>query len=183
MLARTVFGNTLLAWCIAAGVTALTAVVLLAARAQVRRWLAARNTPEHSRRGEWMRSVFEGTQPWFLLMVAVFIGAQFVAIPPKADRLVDHLTMVVVIAQVAFWVSRAIRHWLARQVAAKQHTDAEAATTVSVLGFFAQLALWSCCWRWKTWASTSRRSSPAWVSAAWRWRSLRRGFSVISLPR
>jgi len=143
MLARTVFGNTLLAWCIAPGVTALTAVVLLAARAQVRRWLAARNTPEHSRRGEWMRSVFEGTQPWFLLMVAVFIGAQFVAIPPKADRLVDHLTMVVVIAQVAFWVSRAIRHWLARQVAAKQHTDAEAATTVSVLGFFAQLALWS----------------------------------------
>jgi len=48
-----------------------------------------------------------------------------------------------VIAQAAFWASLAIRHWLARQVAAKQHTDAGAATTVSVLGFFAQLALWS----------------------------------------
>ncbi len=55
----------------------------------------------------------------------------------------DHLTIVAVIAQAAFWMSRAIRHWLARQVAAKQQTDAEAATTVSVLGFFAQLALWS----------------------------------------
>ena len=43
----------------------------------------------------------------------------------------------------AFWASLAIRHWLARQIAAKQQTDAAAATTVSVLGFFAQLALWS----------------------------------------
>ncbi len=79
MLERTVLGNTLLAWCFAAGVTALTAVVLLTARAQARRWLAARSAPEHPLRGDWMRAAFEATQSWFLLTVAVFVGAQCVA--------------------------------------------------------------------------------------------------------
>ena len=76
-------------------------------------------------------------------MVAAFIGAQIVELPRKADRLVDHVTIIAVIAQTAVWASLAIRHWLARQVAAKRETDAGAATTVAVLGFFAQLALWS----------------------------------------
>lgn len=143
MLERIVFGNTVLAWLAAAGVTTLAAVVLVAVRAQGRRWFAARAESGHLRRGESLRGLFDGAQPWFLLTLAVFIGAQFVVIPPKADRLVDHTTIIVVIAQVAFWVSRAIRHWLVQQVAVKRQTDAEAATTVSVLGFFAQLALWS----------------------------------------
>lgn len=57
--------------------------------------------------------------------------------------MVDHLTIIAVIAQAAFWASLAVRLWLAHQVAVKQQTDAGAATTMSVLGFFAQLALWS----------------------------------------
>ena len=143
MLERIILGNTVLAWGIAGSVVLLAGALLIGARMQGVRWLAARDTMGHPRRFACARSMFEGTQPWFLITVALFIGMQFVTVPRKADRFVEHLTMIAVIAQAALWASLAIRHWLARQVAAKQQTDAGAATTVSVLGFFAQVALWS----------------------------------------
>jgi len=143
MLEQSFLGNSVLDWGIAVGAALFTGIVLIAVRIQGLRWLGARNTEGHPRAVAWGFSVFEATRPWFLITIALFIGVQFVVIPPKVDRFVEHLTMIAVIAQAAFWASLAIRHWLARQVAAKQHTDAGAATTVSVLGFFAQLALWS----------------------------------------
>jgi len=143
MLDQSFLGNTILDWAIAVGASLLTGVVLIAVRMQGLRWLAVRNSKPHSRPIGWSLSVFEGTKPWFLIAVAMFVGLQFVAIPPKVDRFLEHVTIIAVIAQAAFWASLAIRHWLARQIAAKQQTDAGAATTVSVLGFFAQLALWS----------------------------------------
>jgi len=143
MLERSVYGNTILDWLVATGITLLAALVLVALRAQGLRWLRAHIAGTHPHAISRMRAIFEGTRPWFLVMVAIFIGAQFLTLPPKADRFIDHLTIVAVIAQAAFWASLAIRHWLGREIALKRQTDAGAATTVAVLGFFAQLVLWS----------------------------------------
>ena len=73
----------------------------------------------------------------------MLIGAQVVELPRKADRFVDHVTIIAVIAQTAVWASLPSATGSRAQVAAKRQTDAGAATTVAVLGFFAQLALWS----------------------------------------
>ena len=143
MLDQRILGNTVLDWGIAAGVALLTAMALMAIRRQGLRWLVVRNTNGHSRSVEWALGAFEGTQPWFLIAIAAFVGLQFVAVAPKVDRFVEHLTIIAVITQAAFWASRAIRNWLAHQIAVRQQTDAGAATTVSVLGFFVQVALWS----------------------------------------
>jgi small-conductance mechanosensitive channel len=142
MLERTLYGNTILDWLIAAGVTLVAALVLLAIRARAVRILQ-RRADRHGHRVRMALAALEATQPWFLVVVALFAGAQFVALAPKADRLVDHVALIATIVQAALWASKAIRAWLAHQVAEKRHTDAGAATTVSVLGFFAQLALWS----------------------------------------
>src|SRR6266516_3339699 len=81
---------------------------------------------------------------WLIALgVALITGVALVALPPKADRLVDHVTLIATIVQVALWASKAIRRWLAHHVAARRESDASAATTVSVLGFFVQLGLWS----------------------------------------
>lgn len=143
MLNQSFLGNTVLEWAIAVGAAVLTAALLIAVRTQGLRWLARRNKMGRSRCAEWVVGAFEGTQPWFLITVSLFVGTQFVALPPKADRLVEHVTIIAVIAQAAQWASLAIRHWLALQLAAKRETDASRATTLSVLGFFAQLVLWS----------------------------------------
>ena len=107
------------------------------------RWLTAHTGGRHPRRAALAYAALQGTQPWFLIVVALFVGAQFVTLPPKADRLVDHVALIGTIVQAALWASRAIRGWLGHQVAATRETDAAAATTVSVLGFFVQLGLWS----------------------------------------
>ena len=109
MLDQSFLGNTILDWAIAVGATLLTGVVLIAVRMQGLRWLAVRNSKPHSRPIGWSLSVFEGTKPWFLIAVAMFVGLQFVAIPPKVDRFLEHVTIIAVIAQVAFWASLAIR--------------------------------------------------------------------------
>jgi small-conductance mechanosensitive channel len=143
MLEQSVYGNSVLVWLVA-GVSALVAALLLVAlRARVVRGLAARSAGPHAHRVESALAALEGTQPWFLVVVALFIGAQFVELPAKADRLADHVTLIATIAQAAVWASKAIRRWLAHQVAAKRETDAAAATTIGVLGFFVQLGLWS----------------------------------------
>jgi small-conductance mechanosensitive channel len=143
MLERYVYGNTVFDWLIAAIIALVAGTVLVAVRAQALRWVTRRSAGAHAQATARTRAVFAGTRPWFLIAIAVFIGAQFVDLPRKADRFIDHLTIIAVIAQIAFWASMAIRHVLERQVAAKRETDAGAATTVAVLGFFAQLALWS----------------------------------------
>jgi small-conductance mechanosensitive channel len=142
MFPRTILGNSVVDWSIAAGAAVLMGIALIAVRTQTLRWFSARCASGPQRIG-WALNVVRGTQPWFLITIAVFVGVQFVSVPRKADRMIEHLTLIVVIAQVAYWASLAIRHWLACQVAAKQQVDAGAATTVSVLGFFAQLILWS----------------------------------------
>ncbi|OLC67326.1 MAG: hypothetical protein AUH79_04330, partial [Betaproteobacteria bacterium 13_1_40CM_4_64_4] len=130
MLEQSVYGNTIFEWLIAAGFALVAGAALVALRALILHRLSTRDPKAQRHAAASMRAVFEGTRPWFLIMVAAFIGAQIVELPRKADRLVDHVTIIAVIAQTAVWASLAIRHWLARQVAA-------------VLGFFAQLALWS----------------------------------------
>src|ERR1700681_3444378 len=105
MLDQSFLGNTILDWAIAVGAALLTGVVLIAVRMQGLRWLAVRNSKPHSRPIGWSFSVFEGTKPWFLIAVAMFVGLQFVAIPPKVDRFLEHVTIIAVIAQAAFWAS------------------------------------------------------------------------------
>jgi small-conductance mechanosensitive channel len=143
MLEQNIYGNSVLHWLIAVGLAITASVVLLAMRSRVAHWLEARPSGAHARRRASALAAVRATQPWFLVAAGLFVGAQFVALAPKADRLVDHVALIATIAQCAVWASKAIRAWLAHQVAAKRETDAGAATTVAVLGFFAQLALWS----------------------------------------
>jgi len=143
MLDQTFNDNSVLAWLIALAIALATAAALVVLRAQAVRWLTARAGGRHPRRVTVALAALQGTQPWFLIVVALFVGAQFVTLPPKADRLVDHVALIGTIVQAALWASRAIRGWLGHQVAATRETDAAAATTVSVLGFFVQLGLWS----------------------------------------
>jgi len=143
MLGETFYDNSVLAWLIAMGIAVATAVTLVVLRTQAVRWLTGRVAGRHPQRVALALAALQGTQPWFLVIVALFVGAQFVALPPKADRLVDHIALIGTIVQAALWGSKAVRGWLAHQVATRRETDAAAATTVSVIGFFVQLGLWS----------------------------------------
>jgi len=101
MLEQSVYGNTIFEWLIAASFALVASVALVASRTLVLHRLTARNAEAHPHTAARMRAICEGTRPWFLIMVAVFIGAQVVELPRKADRFVDHVTIIAVIAQTA----------------------------------------------------------------------------------
>src|SRR2546426_12564058 len=143
MLEQSVYGNTIFEWLIAAGFALVAGAALVALRALILHRLSTRDPKAQRHAAASMRAVFEGTRPWFLIMVAAFIGAQIVELPRKADRLVDHVTIIAAIAPTAGWAGLAIRHWLARPGAAQRAAGAGAATTGAVLVFFAPLALWA----------------------------------------
>jgi small-conductance mechanosensitive channel len=143
ILQQSFYGNSLLHWLIGVALAIAAAVVLLVLRTRAVRWLERRPDGPRARRIASALAAVRATQPWFLVIAGIYFGAQFVALPQKADRLLDHVALIGTIAQCAVWATKAFRAWLAHQVAAKRETDAGAATTVSVLGFFAQLTLWS----------------------------------------
>jgi small-conductance mechanosensitive channel len=143
MLEQNFYGNSVLHWLIAVGVALAVSIVLLAVRIRIVRFFESRHDRTQSRRTAIALAAVRATQPWFLVVVGFYLGAQLVVLAPKADRLIDHVALIATIAQCAVWASKAIRAWLAHQVAAKRETDAGAATMVSVLGFFLQLGLWS----------------------------------------
>ncbi len=87
MLGETFYDNSVLAWLIAVGIAVATAVTLVVLRTQAVRWLTGRVAGRHPQRVALALAALQGTQPWFLVVVALFVGAQFVALPPKADRL------------------------------------------------------------------------------------------------
>jgi len=142
MLDQSFYGNSVLSWLVAAGGAFVAALVLVALRARALQRLSAHAAGAHPHRLAPVRAALEGTRPWFMIIIVLFAGAQLLELPAKADRLLDHVALIATIAQAAFWANQAFRGWLTHQVAAKRETDAAAATTVSVLGFFAQLGLW-----------------------------------------
>jgi len=143
MLAQNFYGNSVLHWLIGVGAALVVSIVLLTLRVRIVHLFESRHASIRARRTAIALAAARATQPWFLMVVGLFFGAQLVMLAPKADRVVEHVTEIATIVQCAVWASKAVRAWLAHQVAAKRETDAGAATTVSVLGFFLQLGLWS----------------------------------------
>ena len=84
MLERNFYGNSLLHWLIAVGV-AVAVIVLLALRAWVSRLFESRHERDPGRRDAIVRAAVRGTQPWFLVAVAVYIGARSRLSPRPID--------------------------------------------------------------------------------------------------
>lgn len=83
------------------------------------------------------------TKLWLLTPLALYAGASALEIPPRLDRLLEHLAMVGLIAQFAVWTNRWVLRWLALRADAARETDPAATTTVNLLGFVARVVVWA----------------------------------------
>ncbi len=140
---RVILGNDLLHWLVAIGLATGIAIVLLYARraliARLRRIAQATTTPFD----DLLLDVLTGTRRLFLIVIAVYAGLQYLALPPRAGRIIDATAIIVLLLQVAMWANRAIVAWLKYYLQTRRETDAAGATTVSVLGFISRLAVWA----------------------------------------
>lgn len=136
------FGNPVRNWMIAIAAAVLSVVVLYAVRRIVRRHFVAVAGRTVTRADDILIEVLAGTRFLAVLAVAIFVGGHFIELHPKVERIVQHGVMVALLLQAAIWAQRAIVAWI-RYSLESRHDDASAATTLSVIGFIAKVALWS----------------------------------------
>ena len=142
-LERSVYGNPLTDWLLAGGIVFVSALVLLAARRLIVQRLIKYARTTVTPLDDMLAEAVAGTRRLFLVVIAFYAGAQFLDLPSKADRLVTSIAIIALLMQAALWMNRGIAAWLAGYLQEKKQTDAAGATTVSVLGFIARVAVWA----------------------------------------
>ncbi|MCK6369967.1 MAG: mechanosensitive ion channel family protein [Gammaproteobacteria bacterium] len=136
-------GNTPLQWAIAAMVTAFSAVALATmfrvARARMTAW--ARTT--EGQLDDVVADTLHATKLFFIVAVALLLGAKALTLSTQFERLIDKAFVLAVIVQAGLWAHAGIGGWLRGHIERNRATNATGATTSSVLGFIARVALWS----------------------------------------
>lgn len=143
-LETVVFGAPVLAWAIAAGVTAALWLVLRLlvnfARGRLVKWAAATKT-------EWddiLVHPLQRTSSLFLLAVAIFAATLIVTdLPARLGQVMGKVLVVALILQAGVWLSAAVARWVTSYRERKLSTDAASVTTVMAGAFLIRLVLWS----------------------------------------
>jgi small-conductance mechanosensitive channel len=77
-----------------------------------------------------------------LVAIALYVGALIGDLPSNVQQLLRAIAVTAALAQVAFWLNRAVSFLLDRYWSRTLDEDAARATTITFLGFLVRLALW-----------------------------------------
>jgi small-conductance mechanosensitive channel len=143
LLAQTCYGNTVLDWLTALGVVVATVLLLYLAKRIILSRLTAWSKKTETRLDDFAVDILAGTRFLLLFIIALYFGSQYLELPPKPARLITHFAVIALLVQMALWGNRGIALWLSDYLKRHKDTDAASATTVSVLGFIARVALWA----------------------------------------
>ena len=138
-----VLGNTLAAWGVALGLTLLVGSLLPLLRRQIGRRLRRLAAHDDAQLSRYAVEVVAGTRYGVMWLVALFVGARAVALPPKIDAALASITAAALLVQAALWAQRALNVWLGQRLDRARATDAAGATTLGLLGFVCRVALWA----------------------------------------
>jgi small-conductance mechanosensitive channel len=137
------YGNTFQRWLAAAAVFLIALIVLRLLKAFLARRTARWAEANASAWPAFLRGLIERTRTWFLLLAALYCGSRVLTLPEETASGLKTAAVVVLLLQAALWgnalLSFAVIHYSRQRLA----TDAASATTISVLGFLAKLALWA----------------------------------------
>ncbi len=143
LVEATYMGNTLWQLTVAACVTVGTFILLLLIRRAIRsRYSKLAATPQ-TELLELPLKIASNTSPLFLLIAALFIGAQSLALPQSVSRALLTVFTIAVFWQIGLWATIAVIGALERKQRATLATDAAAASSIGVIGFLARATIWS----------------------------------------
>jgi small-conductance mechanosensitive channel len=104
-------------------------------------WIYAKKTDTEL--DDLFASTLLSTRTLLLLPLAVYAGGMWLTLPPRLDRIIEHIVIIVLLIQAALWGNSFILNWMARTMREKKEQDAAAVTTLSFIGFIARVALWA----------------------------------------
>jgi small-conductance mechanosensitive channel len=142
LLEEEFFHNTVQQWISAGGIAFGVIVAVWVFRRVFVRRVARVSLGTQTSAGASIAATLSATHTLLLLPLALYAASTALELPSRVDRIVVSITVIGLLLQVAFWGSTLIEVGLQRYVKTKAQEDAAAATTLSVLGFIARVALW-----------------------------------------
>lgn len=140
LVEATYMGNTLWQWSVATGIAAIAFLVLLLIRRTIRaRYQKLAATPET----EFLELPFKVASRTTVLTVVVtslFIGSQWLTLPPAVGKALLTLFTIAVFWQIGLWATTAVVAALERK---RLVADPRAASSMGIIGFLARATIWS----------------------------------------
>ncbi|HEY9514449.1 MAG TPA: mechanosensitive ion channel family protein [Gemmatimonadaceae bacterium] len=133
------YGNSLLAWLIAAAVLLVVLVVLLFARHIITKRVAKVAARTATRVDDFLVDVLEHTHALFLLVLALSAATLVLVLPAGGPGYVKIVLGAASIIQMLIWGNEGIAFWLRRQAA----DSPGALGTMTAMAFMARLVLWA----------------------------------------
>jgi small-conductance mechanosensitive channel len=143
-LDRTLLGNSIRAWLVAALAFAVAFVLLFLGRQLLTRRFAGAARRTATTVDDLTLELARRTRIYFLFAIALVIAVRFVELPARIGVLLDKAVALVVLLQGARWATGAIAFYVARHVEKRRGTS-EAANVwaARMLGFAASVAVWT----------------------------------------
>ncbi|MCM2327213.1 MAG: mechanosensitive ion channel family protein [Lysobacter sp.] len=135
--------NDLQAFAIALGIAVAVMIVLALARFIVRRVLAAVARRTDMVLDDIGARVVAGTKLWLLVPVALNAGSSALELPARLETILSALALLGLVLQAGLWATHFISSWLETKTRARESTDGDTLTALSLLGFSARVVVWA----------------------------------------
>lgn len=137
------WGNNTLRWAIVvASVLVLFFVLKLLRSLLSHRVLRMFRRPKN----EWpqaMEDLFRRTKCWFLLILAIYCGGQFLILPFEVREVITVVTVVALLVQAAIWADGILTFAIIQYARKNKEIDAASVTTLTALGFLGRMTIWT----------------------------------------
>jgi small-conductance mechanosensitive channel len=90
-----------------------------------------------------LRQALVRTSSLFLLVVAIYAGTFFVALPPPVDRAITSALVIALFLQGALWASQIVVGWVAWYAASKAEQNRAIANALQLIQLLARVVVWS----------------------------------------
>ena len=134
--------NPLWRWLLLIVVAIVVYTVILKIRSIVLKRLAPKAEKSKSKIDDAAILVVEKINWLFILIISLFIGSMFLALPENVTKLIRSIIMVGLCFQVAIWGNELIKFWISGQGRPGQVVDPATASAYGIIAFFARLILW-----------------------------------------
>jgi small-conductance mechanosensitive channel len=143
-LDRVLYGNSIRAWLVAAGAFAVAFVVLFLLRRLLTRRFAGVASRTTNRFDDLALQLAHRTRIYFLLAVALILGARFIELPARINELLDKAVALIVLLQGARWATGVVAFYVGRHIEQRRGTaDAGTVWAARMIGFGANVAVWA----------------------------------------
>lgn len=136
------WNNDLMAWAIALGVGTALCIFLMVLKALLVQRLDRLAAATETYLDDVAVKVLSATNLIFFLVIAIYVGAQWLDIPDKKMTSLEHLTAAVVLLQAARWGDVGVKTWLQFYRQRRIAEDIGSTTSTAALGFVSRTALW-----------------------------------------